>query len=344
MANNESTERGERVVRVEEHEDRPGQGFWYRRRISWGAIIAGAIIVIMVQLTLALLGLAIGLSTVDPMQEQQPTEGFFTGEMIWWVISGLIALFCGGVAAARLSGLRTGLLHGLVTWGLVTLLSIWMLTSAVGTIIGGAFATVRSSIAAAAEAVPECVSVSTGQDGKAADANSVWLQIQDEVRQMLKQTGKEELQPEQLEQEAEQAQETVTEAAKEAAKQPQQAYDEIMQALDKLLRQAMGVASEVDREAAVNVLVKRTDMSREEAQKTVDRWIEAYQEATKELAQTAKEVKKEAAQTVAKVSPEAVDVATAAAWWSFGMLVLGAIAAAVGGVVGMLGNPKPEWE
>ncbi len=38
------------------------------RRISWGAVFAGVIIVLIVQFLLSLLGVGIGASTIDPSQ------------------------------------------------------------------------------------------------------------------------------------------------------------------------------------------------------------------------------------------------------------------------------------
>jgi hypothetical protein len=46
--------------------------------------------------------------------------------------------------------------------------------------------------------------------------------------------------------------------------------------LERLVRRGKAVTSEVDREAAINVLVARTDMSPAEAAETVDNWTETY--------------------------------------------------------------------
>ena len=296
------------------------------RRISWGAIIAGIIIVLMIQITLGILGLAVGFSSVDPTTEQQPMYGFFTGEMIWWVISGLIALFVGGWAASRLSGLLTGILHGIVTWGLVELIFIYLLTSAIGSIIGGALGVVQTGLSAAGQAVPQVISAIDLPEG----ADSSLQQVQKEIKKILKQTETKALKPEQLEEKGEEMTETAKEAAGEAVQKPQQAYDEIMQAFKKMMNKAEAVISDVDKEAVVNVLVKRTDMSRQEAQTTMDNWIETYNQALKE----AKQMKKQAGQTMEEVGEKTAEAIASAAWWSFFMLVLGAIAAAGGGALG----------
>jgi hypothetical protein len=72
------------------------------------------------------------------------------GGGIWWVISSCLALFVGGYVAAWLAGVGVrfdGLLHGLLTWGIAILLTIYLLTSAIGGIIGGGFSALGSAAA-----------------------------------------------------------------------------------------------------------------------------------------------------------------------------------------------------
>ena len=51
----------------------------FMKRISWSAVFAGVLVAIVSQMLLTLLGLGIGLSTVDPVSEQNPTAGLGTG-------------------------------------------------------------------------------------------------------------------------------------------------------------------------------------------------------------------------------------------------------------------------
>ena len=122
-------------------------------RISWAAIIAGVILVIAVQLLLSMLGLGVGLGLVSPNTNGTPdASSFGIGAGLWWLVSSLVALALGGYVAAWLGGLATrfdGMLHGLVTWGIATLLTFYLLTSAVGGLIGGAFSMVGSGLSAA---------------------------------------------------------------------------------------------------------------------------------------------------------------------------------------------------
>jgi hypothetical protein len=63
------------------------------------------------------------------------------GAAIWFVISSIISLFVGGWIAGRLAGTRNkkeGALHGFVTWALASLALFYLLSTAVGGLLGGA--------------------------------------------------------------------------------------------------------------------------------------------------------------------------------------------------------------
>lgn len=108
-------------------------------RISWGAVIAGAIIALATQIVLTLIGVSIGLATLDPATGDNPTGAALgAGAGIWLVISSLVSLFLGGFIAARLAGKLNGWVHGLTTWGTLTLLTLMLLTTAAGQLIGAA--------------------------------------------------------------------------------------------------------------------------------------------------------------------------------------------------------------
>ena len=126
-------------------------------RISWAAIIAGVILVIATQLLLSMIGIGVGLGMVDPTAGGTPGAGNFgIGAGVWWLVSSLIALAFGAYAASWLAGLDNrfdGVLHGLVIWGISTLLTFYLLTSAVGGLIGGAFSVVGSGLSAAGSGI-----------------------------------------------------------------------------------------------------------------------------------------------------------------------------------------------
>jgi hypothetical protein len=109
--------------------------------VSWSSILAGVTAAIAVQLLLNLLGIAVGAGTINPQQGQQPGQGLAVGAAIWFVLSSIIALFVGGWIAGRLAGTsnkKDGALHGFVTWALASLVLFYLLSSAVGGLVGGA--------------------------------------------------------------------------------------------------------------------------------------------------------------------------------------------------------------
>ncbi|TCP71733.1 hypothetical protein [Sphingomonas sp. PP-CE-1G-424] len=152
-------------------------------RISWGAIFAGVVIAIAVQLVLGILGTGIGLTMVDPVEGTTPgAAGFGIGAGIYWIITTIIALGAGGYSAARLAGVHDrfdGLVHGLVVWGVTLILTLYLLTSAVGGIIGGAFRTVGSVATAAGSgigaAAPKVADVAGVDTGDVRDEASAYL-------------------------------------------------------------------------------------------------------------------------------------------------------------------------
>jgi hypothetical protein len=107
-------------------------------RISWGAIFAGAIIALATQLVLTLIGAAVGLASLDPATGQNPSGTTLgIGAAVWLVISSLVSLFLGGYAG-RPGGTFNGWLHGLATWATMTMLTILLLMTAAGGLIGTA--------------------------------------------------------------------------------------------------------------------------------------------------------------------------------------------------------------
>ena len=120
-----------------------GGGSHTHRRISWAAIFGGVILAVTVLLVLSLLGSGIGLSQVNVNAGTTPSAGSLgVGAGIWWIVSSCIALAFGGYVAAWLAGIEhrfDGVLHGLIAWGISMLLILYLLSSAIGGILGGDF-------------------------------------------------------------------------------------------------------------------------------------------------------------------------------------------------------------
>ena len=114
-----------------------------RSRIALSAVFAGLVIVFAVEVLLNALGAGIGLGMVQPDTGGTPSAGSLgAGAALWLLVSTIIAFFAGGYVAGRLAGAPSrydGLLHGLVVWGMTLLLALYLLGSAAGALIGGAF-------------------------------------------------------------------------------------------------------------------------------------------------------------------------------------------------------------
>lgn len=111
--------------------------FW--GRLSWRAIIAGAVAAAAIHTMLVLVGMGIGLISADALHEMQ---GVSIAMGIWWLLSGTVAIFAGAWLAGRFTATHErldGALAGVVTWSLLTVVSAWLATAATGSLVGGAF-------------------------------------------------------------------------------------------------------------------------------------------------------------------------------------------------------------
>lgn len=124
-------------------------------QVAWGAVFAGVVISLAVQLILNMLGVGIGASTIDPLGGDNPSASSFgMGAAIWWTVSGIVAAFAGGHVAGRLAGKprqSTNAWHGLVAWAMATLVVFYLLSTAVGGLIGGAYRTVAGAMGGMAQ-------------------------------------------------------------------------------------------------------------------------------------------------------------------------------------------------
>lgn len=122
-------------------------------RISWAAVLAGVVVALVVQLVLNMLGIGVGAATLDPLAGDNPAASSLSlGAAIWFAVAGILAALAGGYTAGRLAGApreSTASWHGLTTWAVTTLVIFYLLTTAVGGIIGGAYRGMASVIGGA---------------------------------------------------------------------------------------------------------------------------------------------------------------------------------------------------
>lgn len=265
------------------------------KRISWGAIFGGVVLAIALQILLSLLGAGIGLGTVNVAAGSTPdASSFGIGAGIWWVVSTILALFAGGYAAAWLAGNEIkfdGMLHGLVAWGISTILTLYLLTSAVGGLIGGGFSAISSVASSAGGAVKDAAAPVAKTFGVSPDM------VQDQARAYLQPTNPD-----------------------PATMSPQDAQKTIAQ--DLVTYERGGPDAAAARTDIINITAAQMKISQADATKKFD-------DAQAKIQQTTAEAKQ-------KATAAADATASGASKTSFAMfvdLLLGAIAAAVGGMV-----------
>lgn len=135
-----------------------------RSAVSWGAVFAGGAAAAALSLILLILGTGLGLSSVSPWSnEGVSADTFGVSTILWVTFMQLAASAVGGYMAGRL---RTkwpdthtdevyfrDTAHGLLAWAVATLGTAALLTSVIGSILGGglqAGATVVGGAATAA--------------------------------------------------------------------------------------------------------------------------------------------------------------------------------------------------
>ncbi|MFP2903043.1 hypothetical protein [Corallococcus sp. 4LFB] len=270
----------------------PGSAY----KLSWGAIFGGTFVALGVWILLYTLGLALGLSSVDPSDAgSAKSAGIFTG--IWSVIVPLVALFVGGMVAARSAGIvdkAGGALHGAVLWGLTTLLGVFMVSMLLSNVLGAVFNVGKTAVNAGGSAVVGAVT------GGGNAAQSFGLNANDAlapVNQRLQQQG---MPP-------------VTASQLEAATKD---------IVNEGVRQGR-----MDRELLVSNIAQNTNLSRQDAQEVANRVEQQVDQAKGKVGEVGQQVQ----QGALKVADQSGRVF----WGIFAGLLLGLIASVFGATLGV---------
>ena len=306
------------------------------KRISWSAVFAGVLVAVVTQMLLTLLGIGVGLGSLDTVEERNPAAGLGIGTAIWYIVSSLLSLFAGGWVAGRLAStprLFDGVIHGVLMWSLVILFTVYLLTTAVGRIIGGVSSLVSGIVSKAGSGIAAAAPGLADQAQDQLRKNGVDLDLSDlkgEVNQLLRETGKPGLRPQALENQAERAGDQAQNAASRAASNPQGAGETADGVIDQFIKRGEGVADQIDRTAAVNVVMKRTGKSRAESEQVVDNWTKTYQQARVKFEQTKKEAEVKARQ----IADDVASAASKEGIFGFFGLLIGVAAAGYGAKAG----------
>ncbi|WP_342379082.1 hypothetical protein NVS55_06650 [Myxococcus stipitatus] len=265
-------------------------------KLSWGAILGGTIVALGVLLLLYSLGLALGLSSVDPNNpDSARSAGIGTG--IWSIIAPLIALFVGGFVAARTAGVLDkggGAMHGAVMWGLTTLLGVLLVGMLISTVVGTALRATTGLVGATGAAVAGAAS----QGGEAAQAFGIDANdALGPVNQRLREEGKPAITANQLE------------------------------AATRDIATTAVRTGNLNREMLVTSIADNTRLSRQDAEDVADRVQVQIDSAKAKVGQMGEQVQ-QGALVAANKSGRAF-------WGIFGGLLLGLVASVLGSTLGV---------
>lgn len=270
-------------------------------RVSWAAVFGGTLVMLMTLMLLSLLGIGIGIGSINPLEEAQPLKGLGTGALIWWVISNIVAVFVGAYTAAKLTNLSyksSGILHGILSWSLYTLISFVVMTTAIGGIISGVGGAVSKSLKVVGKGVSEVAPLA-----KQVDNDRINRLIQDALSQNQGQSQ-----------------------GMGSQSSGQEFKIDLPAVAEEVFVGNGKINTDVDREKVVKAVADNSTLSQPDAERAADVIIQQYQEMKPQLQQ----LQQKAEQTGQEVS----DTVSKAAIWAFIALVLGVGTAALGGNVG----------
>lgn len=254
-------------------------------KISWAAIFAGVLVTTVTQMLLSLLGLGIGLGTVDPLREQNPADGLGVGSITWWSVSMLIVLFLGGLTTGKMYQTKSKVYltwHGLLTWSTFTVFSFFILTTSVGRLVSGMGNIIGTVITAGAAATQNNQldisgitrdarnSFMTPSQSVASNQGAVNNQNPTNASQSNVKNG---TQPVSSQRERDVASQNVTADFQQGTTPNNQSLVDEVQAFFK----GENVQGPEARESLINTVVRQTGMSRAEATNRVDKWISSYE-------------------------------------------------------------------
>ncbi len=309
-------------------------------RVSWGAIIAGAVVAVAVMIFFATLGIGIGAAVVDPQYDQNPGAGMTTGTGIYLVITQIIALGAGGYVALRMAGvprLISSLLHGASVWAVATIFLAWASVTGAGAVFGAAGALMSgtaSTVATAADAIiPDDISLP--DPSELVDDLSM-DDLPDELQATLRENGITEAN---LRSEAKEAfrnvfskseQEAAVAEAKSTLRDIVSSPGDISADLDafadKMLVGPNAILSEEDLQQARAVMERRLDVTPQEAEQMVEEIKSQVEESVNALRDGV-----QAAQTQAIEAAQATSDALASIALLLALASLLGLAAACGG-------------
>lgn len=290
---------------------------------------------------LNLLGIGIGLTTINPLTESDPFSGLGTGALIWIGLSNIVALFAGGLVAGRMSGLPSnsdGGLHGFLSWALFAMLSLFLITSSIGVMANGMSSAI-SALFNNSESNKVEVMMDDAQNKGQDVVNFSYEKIKHEAYNLINKAEKYDVLPEDA---TPAAREAINDAEGDVKKaynklnlgvNIDEFFNELSFNLDENGNLDISVEGNQDflnKEDMKDYLVNNTKLSEAEIEGLVNKWDENIEIAVNKAEKYYAKTKEKAI----KYSDKAADVIGGLSITAFIIFLLGALAAFFGGTAG----------
>lgn len=237
--------------------------------LSWGAVFAGLLVALTLELVLTMAGTAIGLGAWDP----SGGVGLGIGAAIWTIVSILISLYVGGATAGWVAGALTrpvGMLHGVLVWALTTLVTLWLVASGISSLAGAAFGVAGRVVGATASVAAQGASAAVG--AAVSNGNVSMGDVRSQIESVLRQTGDPALNPDSL---GAAAHRVGNAAANSSASNGDLVGD--------IVNMVQNKAGTLNRADLTNVIMARTGKSQPESERLADRIISLQQTAAAKI-------------------------------------------------------------
>lgn len=273
--------------------------------VSWGAVFVGMLLALAFSVVMNVLGTAIGGTALMPMYERN-LQAFGVGAGLWLVVTSIIATSVGAYFAGVCAPAR-GCMHGILTWAGALLVSVYLLSAVITGASSAALGVVGKSFSLAGQGMAGASSYIA----KGAEKSGIDLDVS-KLRKQVEST-------------LQKSQGTRLDADKiknQGAK--------LVDWVERVAQEGKPTLSNRDKDELTKMITSNTNRSRDEAKKIVDEIDRTYQQAVEKY----QDVRQGAQKQMRKVATSAAVGVAQAAWWTFAMLVLGAVAAALAGHFG----------
>lgn len=268
-------------------------------RIGWSAIFSGVSVAAGVWLMLHVLGLGLGLTSIDP-DDAGSLRGAGIGAGVWSLIAPILALFVGGAVAGRVAGVldrQLSALHGCVVWALTSIVGVMVLVSTISSMVGTSARFAGDAVRGAGGLAAHGAEALDGRAGGVIDALGL--------------TGEELIAP-------------INRELREQGKPP--VTTDQMRAIGRDVAATAVRSGELDRRALIASIAGNTQLSEAQAADLADQLERRWEARKRELAGVADQAKA-GALSVAESAGKGLLIA-------FGSLALSLIAAAGGALAG----------